>query len=160
ADAPRPSAVDQRLRDRLADAAGRRRRKPWHGPAAKIEHQQDAHAFAVSARLHALRADPQHAGTSAQAIDGKIRRSSVHNRRFSNRHYGIKMRGWLRGASAEAAALMIQRADGSGRLQQARSRIYQHLIHMHCNRMTFDDNIEARALALLLRTRQALSFIS
>src|SRR5271165_7067708 len=63
---------------------------------AKIEHRQDAHAFAVSARLHALRADPQHAGTSAQAIDGKIRRSSVHNRRFSNRHYGIKMRGWLR----------------------------------------------------------------
>src|SRR5271165_7131967 len=62
---------------------------------AKIEHRQDAHAFAVSARLHALRADPQHAGTSAQAIDGKIRRSSVHNRRFSNRHYGIKMRGWL-----------------------------------------------------------------
>ena len=57
-----------------ADAAGRRRRKPRHGSAAEIEHQQDAHALTVPAGLHALRTDPEHAGASAHAALGAVLR--------------------------------------------------------------------------------------
>jgi hypothetical protein len=80
--APRPSAADQRLRHRTADPAGRRRRKSRHGPAAQVQHQQDAHAFAVSPRLHALRLDPEHAKTQASVGNcGRSRRTLTMHRK-------------------------------------------------------------------------------
>ena len=49
-DAARPSAADQRLRHRPADAAGRGRRKPRHGSAVEVEHQQDSGPTRCSAK--------------------------------------------------------------------------------------------------------------
>ncbi len=83
-------------RPTLADAAGRGWREPGHGPAVKIEHQQDADALTIPAGLHALRTDPEHAGTATRAIDGKVCRDRVRHRAVSNRYRGVEMRGWLR----------------------------------------------------------------
>ncbi len=93
--APGPAASGQRLRHRLADAAGRGWREPGHGPAVKIEHQQDADALTIPAGLHALRTDPEHAGTATRAIDGKVCRGRVRHRAVPNRYRSVEMRGWL-----------------------------------------------------------------
>ena len=75
ANAARPPAAGQRLRGRVADAARRDRRKPRHGPAAQVKHQQDPRPLAVPPGLHALRTDPQHARTPAAPAHGSVRQS-------------------------------------------------------------------------------------
>src|SRR5271166_3524124 len=64
---PRPPPAPQRLRHFAADALGRRRRKPWNGPATENKHRQASRPFPVPARLPALRPDPQHAGREIEA---------------------------------------------------------------------------------------------
>ena len=64
---PRPPPAPQRLCHFAADALGRRRRKPWNGPATENEHRQASRPFPVPARLPALRPDPQHAGREIEA---------------------------------------------------------------------------------------------
>ncbi len=58
----RQASSPERLRHRAPDAARRRRRKPRHGPPSQGQHRQTPHPFSVSAGLHALRVDPEHAG--------------------------------------------------------------------------------------------------
>ncbi len=96
ADEPRPSALGQRFRDCLTDAAGHGGRKPRHGPSVEIQHQQATHSLAVPAGLHALRTDPNHARASARTADGQIRRGRDRFGALSKRYGGVKMRGWLR----------------------------------------------------------------
>src|SRR5208337_4349239 len=77
ADQARPAAAGQRIRHGIADPAGRCRRKPRHGPAAQVQHQQDPHPFAVPPGLHALRTDPQHARPSARPAHGDVRQGRL-----------------------------------------------------------------------------------
>jgi len=93
AHAARPASAGQRIRYGSADDARRCRREPRHGPAAQIQHQQDPHAFALPARLHALRTDPQHARTPTCAAHRSVRQSRLSDHRVQRGICIAGMRG-------------------------------------------------------------------
>ncbi len=70
--AARPAMADQCLRGGAADIARRRRRGTGLRPDAQNQHRQAPGPFVVPARLHALRPDPNDAGSQATSADATL----------------------------------------------------------------------------------------
>jgi hypothetical protein len=89
-----PPVAGQRLRRRLADLVGGRRRGAWIRPPPQVQHHQAPHPFAVPPGRHALPTHPQHDRIHAAASDRAVRSNT---RSPTTLRSGVRCRLIMRG---------------------------------------------------------------